>query len=108
MLALADEERAHQEKIKRVHQPDSGERVFAHRPRADLPKLKDLLHDVAQDQAKPFLAHAAEHELATAAFYEALSETAKLPGLKRSLKALAEEEKQHASTLQSLQDPPSV
>ena len=105
---LPPEERAHQTRIKEARMTDHEQGVFESKTQAALPELEALLHDVAQDQAKPFLDHAIEHELATAAFYSTLARTAKLPGLKRTLRALADEEKRHAQMLKELQTHLSV
>ena len=104
LLALADDERAHQIRIKEANQSDKGQEVFETLTEAALPDLEDLLHDVAGDEARPIIEHAIEHELATAAFYNALAGTAKLPGLKRTLLALAQEEQTHANMLRDLED----
>lgn len=104
LLALADEEKAHQHRIKEASESDKGDVVFETHTEEALPQLEDLLHDVAGDEAKPILDHAIEHELATAAFYNELAKTAKLPGLKRTLKNLAQEEQNHADMLRDLQD----
>jgi len=104
LLALADEEQAHQVRIKEANQSDKGDVVFEAQTEAALPDLEDLLHDVAGDDATPIIDHAIEHELATAAFYRELANTAKLPGLKRTLSTLAREEQTHANMLKDLQD----
>jgi len=103
LLGLADDERSHQERIRAARMTEREQDAFASPARSDLPDLAALLHDVAQDQAKPFLNHAIEHELATAAFYNALAKTAKLPGLKRTLRTLAQEEQGHAHRLRELE-----
>ncbi len=102
LLALAQEENAHAERLRRVSWTDVHETVFAETPESQLPQLEELLHDVADDEAKPLLEHAIEHELATAAFYETLGRTAKLPGLRKTLQTLAAEERNHALRLQAL------
>ncbi|MCF7973885.1 MAG: TMEM165/GDT1 family protein [Phycisphaerae bacterium] len=104
LLALAEEERSHQMRIKEANRSDRGDEVFETETEAALPDLEDLLHDVAGDQARPIIEHAIEHELATAAFYHELANTAKLPGLKRTLHTLAQEEQTHADMLRDLQD----
>jgi rubrerythrin len=104
LLALADDERAHQVRIKEANKSDKGDTVFAAQTEAALPDLEDLLHDVASDEARPAIEHAIEHELATAAFYNELARTAKLPGLKRTLRTLAQEEQTHAEMLRDLED----
>jgi rubrerythrin len=104
LLALADEERSHQMRIREANQSDKGEVIFETQTEAALPDLEDLLHDVASDQARPIIEHAIEHELATAAFYNELANTARLPGLKRTLRTLAQEEQTHAEMLRDLQD----
>lgn len=104
LQALADDERAHQVRIMEASQSNEGEEVFETLTEAALPDLEDLLHDVAGDEARPIIEHAIEHELATAAFYNALASTAKLPGLKRTLLTLAQEEQTHASMLKDLED----
>lgn len=104
LLALADEEHAHQKRIKEADRSDRGDVVFEMQTEAALPDLEDLLHDVAGDEARPVIDHAIEHELATAAFYNELAKTAKLPGLKRTLRTLAREEQTHADMLKDLQD----
>ena len=104
LLALADEEHAHQVRIKEANPSDTGDAVFAAQTEAALPDLEDLLHDVASDDARPIIDHAIEHELATAAFYNELARTARLPGLKRTLRTLAQEEQTHADMLRDLED----
>jgi len=104
LLALADEERVHQGRIKEANKSDKGEVVFDTQAETALPDLEDLLHDVASDDATPIIDHAIEHELATAAFYTELANTAKLPGLNRTLRTLAQEELTHADMLRDLQD----
>lgn len=104
LLALADEEHAHQVRIKEATQSHEGDVVFETQTAAALPDLEDLLHDVASDDAAPIIDHAIEHELATAAFYSELANTAKLPGLKRTLLTLAQEEQTHAEMLRDLAD----
>lgn len=102
LLALAREEDAHAERLRRVSWADAHETAFARTPENQLPQLEELLHDVADDEAKPLLEHAIEHERATAAFYETLGRTAKLPGLRKTLQTLAAEERNHAQRLQTL------
>ena len=104
LLILADEEHAHQIRIREASQSDTGDVVFETQTAAALPDLEDLLHDVASDDAAPIIDHAIEHELATAAFYSELANTAKLPGLKRTLRKLAQEELAHADMLRDLED----
>jgi rubrerythrin len=104
LLALADDERAHQVRIKEANQSIWGDVVFTAQTEAALPDLEDLLHDVASNEARPIIEHAIEHELATAAFYNELARTAKLPGLKRTLRTLAQEEQTHADMLRDLED----
>ncbi len=104
LLALAAEERAHAERLKKMSwvKTTDTEPLFKETPQDQLPSLEELLHDVAEDSASPLLDHAIEHELATAAFYETIARTAKLSGVKKTLQALALEERQHAQTLQNL------
>jgi rubrerythrin len=104
LLALADDERAHQVRIKEANQSIRGDLVFTAQTEAALPDLEDLLHDVASNEVRPIIDHAIEHELATAAFYNELARTAKLPGLKRTLRTLAQEEQTHADLLRDLED----
>ncbi len=104
LLTLADEEHAHQIRIKEANQSDRGDVVFETQTEAALPELEDLLHDVASDDTTPIIDHAIKHELATAAFYNELANTAKLPGLKRTLQSLAQEEQTHVDMLRDLQD----
>lgn len=103
LLVLADEERNHLKHLHAARLDEAHREVFAAQEKMVLPELEHLLHDVAQDQGQPFINHAIEHELATAAFYETLAKRAKLPGLKRTLHLLAEEEKGHAALLRDLE-----
>ncbi len=104
LLALAAEERAHAEQMKNMSWDDSHELPFEPTPQSNLPELEDLLHDVAdQEETSGLLAHAIEHELATAAFYETIARTAKLSGIKQTLQRLAAAERNHAARLQALQ-----
>lgn len=104
LLALADEERNHLRHLHAARLDAAHKEVFEAQEKMMLPALEHLLHDVAEDQGRPFIDHAIEHELATAAFYEALGKRAKLPGLKRTLLQLAEEERRHVALLQELQE----
>jgi rubrerythrin len=102
LLALADEEKDHIQKIRETYQAHKGQEAFADTSKEALPELEQLLHNVSEDQARPFINHAIEHELATAAFYDTLARNAKLPALKRTLKALAQAEQHHADILRGL------
>ena len=103
LLALAAEERAHAEQMKKMKWDDSRESWFEPIPSGTLPELEDLLHDVAaQEETSDLIKHAIEHELATAAFYETIARTAKLSGIKQTLQRLAAAERGHADRLQAL------
>ena len=105
LLALADEERSHAERLKKMSWIGGGteaESLFDEPSENQLPGLGELLHDVADDAASPLLDHAIEHELATAAFYENIARTAKLSSVKKTLRALADEERHHAEALRRL------
>ena len=102
LLALADEEKAHAKRLRQVSWTDGPEIMFDPVEQGTLPELEHLMHDVAQDEAAPVLDHAIEHELATAAFYDAIARTAKLPGIKTTLHTLAIEERNHAERLRAL------
>lgn len=104
MLVLADEEKAHQERLQEAHTSHAGQFVFEVETEAALQQLRELLHDVAENEAKPLVDHAIEHETATARFYEALARSAHIPGLRHTLQTLAAEERKHAEMLQSLED----
>ncbi|MFC1653170.1 ferritin family protein, partial [Planctomycetota bacterium] len=56
-----------------------------------------------ENEAKPLVDHAIEHELATARFYEGLARSSKIPALRHTLQTLAAEERKHAEMLQSLE-----
>lgn len=102
LLALAEQERSHLARLHAARLDHAHQEAFAAQEKAALPALEHLLHDVAGEQGRPIIDHAIEHELATAAFYESLAHTAKLPGLKRTLRVLAEEERQHVTLLKDL------
>jgi rubrerythrin len=103
LLILADEEKAHQHRLQTAQEEHGNDTVFAMETEATLPQLRELLHDVAENDAKPFVDHAIEHELATARFYEGLARHARIPGLRNTLQTLAAEERHHAEMLQSLE-----
>jgi len=104
LLALADEERNHLTHLHAARLDHAHEKAFASQEKIVLPELEQLLHDVADDQGQPLIDHAIEHEQATAAFYETLAKTARLPGLKRTLRSLATEERRHVALLRDLQE----
>jgi rubrerythrin len=104
LLALADEERNHLTHLHAARLDHAHEEAFESQERIVLPELEQLLHNVADDQGRPLIDHAIEHEQATAAFYDKLAKTAKLPGLKRTLRGLAEEERHHIALLRNLQE----
>lgn len=58
----------------------------------------ELRHDVAHAD-RDVVAHALDHELATAAFYDELARVARIPALKQALGALAAAERGHAERL---------
>lgn len=103
LLVLADEEKAHQQRLQTAQEEHGRATVFAMETDAALPQLRELLHDVAENDAKPLVDHAIEHELATARFYESLAHHARIPGLRQTLQTLAAEERKHAEMLQSLE-----
>jgi rubrerythrin len=103
LLALADEERNHLEYLRSARLDHAHEEAFETQEKNTLPELRQLLHDAAEDQGRPFVGHAIEHELATAAFYDTLAKTAKIPGLRRTLRVLADEERRHAALLKELE-----
>ena len=103
LLALADEERNHLTHLHAARLDPAHWEAFESQEKIVLPELEELLHNVAEDQSRPLIDHAIEHELATASFYEKLGNTAKLPGLKRTLRRLAEEERRHIALLRDLQ-----
>jgi rubrerythrin len=103
LLALADEERNHLTHLHAARLNPAHREAFESQKKIVLPELEQLLHNVAEDQSRPFIDHAIEHEQATAAFYEKLANTAKLPALKRTLRRLAEEERRHIALLRDLQ-----
>lgn len=97
--ALALEEERH---LNRLLSADK-EQPEANLP-ANAPSTHDTLaltHDVAS-QSQPVLAHAIEHEQATAAFYRQLAETTTIPSLKSVFTSLADEEDEHVRRLSSL------
>lgn len=106
LLALAAEERLHADRLKGMSWigRNDNEPLFDEASASKLPELEELLHDVAEDESLPLLDHAIEHELATAAFYETLAHTAKLASFKKTIQALALEERHHAETLRRLKD----
>ena len=106
LLALADEERNHLTHLHATRLDHAHEEAFESQEKIALPELEQLLHDVAEDEGQPLIDHAIKHEMATAAFYEKLAKTAKLPGLKRTLRGLAEEERRHIDLLRDLQKHP--
>lgn len=67
----------------------------------DFDEYPHLFHDVSSDEA-PLLAHAMEHEQATADFYRALAKKVHLPGLKKQFHRLAEEELSHLQRLRNI------
>ena len=102
LLLLADEERSHLQQLHAAQSEQNNEPVFSIETESSLPQLRELLHDVAKDDAKPLVEHAIEHEEATARFYEDLARSARGPSLRRTLRILAEEERNHAGMLQAL------
>lgn len=92
-LALAEEEKGHLSRLRNEGLRDEAD--FDRKP------FEDLFHDVAEDD-QPLLAHAAEHEKATADFYDELARQVNLPGLKKLFAQLAREEKTHLSRLEKL------
>ena len=102
-MMLADEEKAHQERLQEAHTSHTGQFVFELETEAALPQLRQLLHDVAENEAKPLLDHAIEHELATVRFYEELARSAHIPSLRNTLQVLSAEEQKHAEMLQPLE-----
>ncbi len=102
LYALADEEKTHIQQLRQTYRASKGQEAFTETSLEALPALEQLLHDVSQDRARPFINHAIEHELATAAFYSTLARHAKWPGLKRTLEALAQAEQRHAEILRGL------
>jgi rubrerythrin len=92
-LSLAQEEREHLKQLK--------EGRVLEETKLDKERFADLFHDVADDE-KPLLKHAAEHERATADFYDELARQVTIPGIKRLFAQLAREESSHAQRLEAL------
>lgn len=101
MLALAEEEKGHMQRIRDLGVKHEGEKVFERVVSEVLPKVEQVTHDVS-DKAKPILAHAIEHERATATFYRELARVSHIPALKAVLVSLADEEVKHAQMLEDL------
>ncbi len=102
LLALADEERDHLERVKTgdIAHPEA---EIPDQKEEEMPAMSKLAHDVAA-RNKPIVEHAIEHELATARFYEELSQSAAIPSLKETFAVLAAEEFDHAKRLQDYLD----
>ncbi len=66
-----------------------------------LPKSDDRLKADASEHQRPVLAHALEHERATAGFYRELARDTAIPALRRVFAALAQEEDAHAQRLEA-------
>ncbi len=97
LLALAAEEREHLHTMRAA----ATEHLAVALPgalRDVLPEEPELMHDVAAG-ADPILAHAAEHEAATARFYLELARSTPIPSLKQTFEALARAEQDHAARL---------
>ncbi len=93
---LADDEEQHLQKLREA-EVKHGRLSFSKRS-LKAHGSEALRHDVA-DGTAPALEHAIAHELATAGFYKALSESTLIPGLKRVFLLLAREEQSHAAVL---------
>lgn len=92
-LSLAQEEREHLAQLREGH-------VLEDSP-VNRKHFADLFHNVAEDE-KPIIKHAAEHERATAEFYEELSRQITIGGVKTLFAQLAREEFSHAERLEAL------
>lgn len=95
--SLAAGERAH---LERVRHPDlaAAEAPLA---LAALPAKEELTHDAAAE-SRDIIAHAIEHEEATARFYEELARVSHLPSLKSAAAELAREERAHIAELEKM------
>lgn len=103
LLVLAEEEKKHKQRLQAAQREHGSQILFAMETDVVLPRLRELLHDVAENDAKPFVDHAIEHEQATARFYEGLSRSACIPAFRQTLQILATEERKHAQMLKSLE-----
>lgn len=93
-LTLAQEEKDHLVRLREGNYCDEESSV-------DHSNYSKLFHDVAEED-RPLLTHAAEHERATAEFYEELARQVNLPRLKSLFAQLAKEENSHAERLLAL------
>lgn len=102
LQSLAEEERGHMERLRSISNTKEG---FATQSLEwkEMPAQSTLSHDVAGDR-RPVLAHAIEHEKATAAFYAELARVAVIPSLRSTFNTLAEEERQHAHRLEAMRE----
>ncbi len=105
LQALAAEEAGHLARV-RATVAAHGESSLPAARSEDLPPLAQLAADVAE-QDRPLLAHAIEHELATAGFYEELAKVIHIPALKGIFASLAAEEREHARRLAAVKDEPA-
>jgi len=109
LLALAEEERGHLRTMQAAAAQHPGA-VVAPELHAHLPHAAELMHDVA-GSTDPALAHAIEHETATARFYDELARLTPVPSLKQTFATLARAEHDHAARLRraaGLPEPPGV
>jgi rubrerythrin len=98
---LAEEELGHLERIRTASVVHDALQLPPEAVPEALPEREDLQHDVAHAD-RPLLAHAIEHEEATAQFYQELARLTPLPSLKQTFSALAEAERDHARRLRAL------
>lgn len=97
---LSESEREHLKEIRSLARGEEAVAVQTEFLEA-LPDEADVTHDVAVDP-EPILAHAIEHEAATAQFYSELSRLTPLSSLKQVFRMLAEQEHDHVKRLREL------
>jgi rubrerythrin len=98
LKSLADEERAHLDRLRQVESLYGAHAMEAGAADAFADRAA-LTHDAATGQAADVLRHAIEHEDATARFYGELARVATLPALRAAFGELAAAERSHSARL---------
>ncbi len=97
LLSLAAEEEEHLGIIEQAVS-DAQTLTFTADAAKSLPEREAVLHDVSEHE-RPILAHAIEHEEATAGFYQELARITPIRALKQAFSELAAHEFDHARRL---------
>ena len=102
LLALAADERAHVQRLRAAHKEHGHIPALAEEDEVRSRPPLDGLARPAAGASRQVLEQAAQHEVATAAFYAELARVMHIPGLRPVLADLAREEREHAERLQAL------